>query len=95
MAFDAMGRTAEGLEILRRNLALGREHGYLRSFVDEGAPMLALLRRLSRSQPVDDTAYVRQLIALLRESQAMDRLSRPLDARRSTASSQYRSALFC
>lgn len=68
MACDAVGRTTEGLEILRRNMSLGRENGYLRSFVDEGAPMLALLRRLSRSRPVNDTACVRQLITLLRES---------------------------
>lgn len=68
MACDAVGRTAEGLEILRRNLALGRENGYLRSFVDEGAPMLALLRRLARSRPLDEGAYLRQLIYLLRES---------------------------
>ncbi|WP_104370741.1 LuxR C-terminal-related transcriptional regulator [Desulfocucumis palustris] len=68
IACDTAGRTAEGLEILRQNLALGRENGYLRSFVDEGAPMLTLLRRLTRSQPVDGEAYLRQLLDLLRES---------------------------
>lgn len=68
MACDAVGRTAEGLEILRLNLALGRENGYLRSFVDEGTPMLALLRRLARKQMADEGGYLRQLIALLRES---------------------------
>ncbi|AET69805.1 ATP-dependent transcriptional regulator [Desulfosporosinus orientis DSM 765] len=70
MAFacDAMGRTAQALEILRQNLVLGRENAYLRSFVDEGVPMLALLRRLSHSRPAEESAYVRQLISLLRGS---------------------------
>lgn len=70
MALDAAGRTAEGLEILRQNLVLGRENAYLRSFVDEGAPMMALLRRLGRSreQEEGESAYVRQLLSLLRGS---------------------------
>ena len=50
IANDAVGRTAEGLEIFRQNLALGRDNGYLRSFIDEGEPLLVLLRRLVRSR---------------------------------------------
>ncbi|MEG6521915.1 LuxR C-terminal-related transcriptional regulator [Desulfotomaculum sp. 1211_IL3151] len=67
---DAAGRTAEALEMLRRNLALGRDNGYLRSFVDEGKSLLVLLRRLSRSGKLteDEASYVGQLLALARES---------------------------
>ncbi len=70
IARDAVGRTAESLEILRRNLALGRDNGYLRSFVDEGELLLVLLRRLSRSRKLTEgeAGYVRRLLDLLRES---------------------------
>lgn len=70
IACDTAGRTAEGLEILRGNLVFGRDNGYLRSFVDEGEPLLVLLRRLSRSRKLmeDEANYVGQLLILLRES---------------------------
>jgi len=68
IACDAAGQSAEGMAILRENLARGREYKYLRCFVDEGAPMLALLKRLNRGGAGEEEAYVRELIALLRES---------------------------
>ncbi|AET67050.1 ATP-dependent transcriptional regulator [Desulfosporosinus orientis DSM 765] len=72
IACDAVGRTKQGMEILRRNLSLGRENGYLRIFVDEGAPMLSLLQRLARldgrERQKDEAVYVRSLVSLLRSS---------------------------
>ncbi len=69
IACDTAGRTAEGLELLQQNLALGRKNCYLRSFVDEGAPMLSLLRQLARRRPADEEgSYIRQISSLLRES---------------------------
>lgn len=68
IAWEAIGRTAEALDMLRRSLALGRENAYLRSFVDEGAPMLSLLRRLARNRAEQESDFIRQLISLLRAS---------------------------
>ena len=72
LAMHAVGRTHEGLELLRTSLALGRENGYLRIFLDEGAPLQALLRRL-RKLPSGERAdgeaqQVRTLSSLLRDS---------------------------
>ena len=75
MAYQAVGRTGRALDVLRQSLALGRENGYLRIFVDEGAPMLTLLRRLARpdgqERPEGEMAHIRQLVTLLRESPAI------------------------
>ncbi|KLU58996.1 HTH-type transcriptional regulator MalT [Peptococcaceae bacterium CEB3] len=76
IAYNAAGRTREALEILRRNLSLGLENNYLRIFVDEGAPMLALLKRLTlarerEQRPEGELAYAGKLLALLREGPAL------------------------
>lgn len=72
LAHDAVGRTSQAMEVLRENLTLARENGYLRTFVDEGAPMLSLLRRLARPDGLErqenEAAYVRRLVTLLRRS---------------------------
>ena len=72
LALHAVGRTQAGLELLRTSLALGRENAYLRIFVDEGAPLQALLRRLGRlpngNQPDGETEQVRMLMSLMRGS---------------------------
>ncbi len=72
LALHAVGRTQSGLELLRRSLALGRENAYLRIFVDEGAPLQALLRRLGRlpdeNRPDGEAEQVRILMSLLRVS---------------------------
>jgi LuxR family maltose regulon positive regulatory protein len=44
LALAALERTDEALAILRRVLALAEPEGYVRTFVDLGAPMAALLR---------------------------------------------------
>jgi LuxR family maltose regulon positive regulatory protein len=47
------------LEPLERALRLAEPEGYVRVFLDEGAPMVALLRELNRQQPT--WAYPRRL----------------------------------
>src|SRR5262249_25545612 len=39
-----------GLEVLQRALALAQPEGYVRVFIDEGAPMLTLLKRALQRQ---------------------------------------------
>jgi LuxR family maltose regulon positive regulatory protein len=51
LALQAQGKQDEALRTLGKTLALAEPEGYMRLFLDEGAPMLALLRQ----------AYVRQI----------------------------------
>ena len=67
MALHAVGRTQHGVELLRENLARGRENGYLRIFVDEGTPLRTLLRRLGHGRG-EEAEFVRRLSGLLRMS---------------------------
>ena len=48
LARQALGDKDGALRDLKRALALGEPEGYIRVFVDEGAPMATLLRRASR-----------------------------------------------
>lgn len=52
LALQAQGKQDEALRTLGRALALAEPEGYIRLFLDEGAPMLVLLRQ----------AYARQII---------------------------------
>jgi LuxR family maltose regulon positive regulatory protein len=45
LALQAQGRDKEALAALARALALGEPEGYVRTFIDEGAPMGRLLRQ--------------------------------------------------
>jgi len=44
---DALGRTDEAFPPLRHAVALAEQEGYVRAFVDEGAPMVRLLRGIA------------------------------------------------
>lgn len=72
LAYHAVGRTKAGLQILEQNLRRGRKYGYFRLFVDEGAPLLALLKRFSlpayRERLEDEASYLAQLATALRAS---------------------------
>jgi LuxR family transcriptional regulator, maltose regulon positive regulatory protein len=46
LAFEARGETGRALAALERSLALAEPEGYVRTFVDEGATMAALLTKL-------------------------------------------------
>ncbi len=61
VALDAHGERAEAVEVLDEALALAEPGGFIRIFVDEGAPMARLLREaLSRGVRPE---YVRRLLA--------------------------------
>jgi LuxR family maltose regulon positive regulatory protein len=59
LAVEARGQRAQSELILERALALAEPEGFVRSFVDEGAPMRAMLARVTgERQP-----YARRLLA--------------------------------
>ena len=61
VAFDAHGERAKAVEVLDEALALAEPGGFIRLFIDEGAPMDHLLRgALSRGNSPD---YLRRLVA--------------------------------
>ncbi len=45
LAFSAQGKRTEALPVLQRALTLAEPEGYIRLFVDEGEPVVALLRQ--------------------------------------------------
>ncbi len=61
LARQAGADTAAALGAIRRALALAEEDGYVRIFLDEGAPMIALLK--AALQQRISTSYVRRLLA--------------------------------
>ena len=61
LALQEQGKATAALEALERSLALAEPEGYVRLFVDEGAPMATLLRQaVSRGIA---TGYVNKLLA--------------------------------
>jgi LuxR family maltose regulon positive regulatory protein len=90
IAFDARGERARAVELLDEALTLAEPGGFIRIFVDEGAPMGRLLyEALSRGV---HPGYVRQLLAAFpvdgpdedaspRKPVAGNRLAEPLSAR--------------
>jgi len=61
VAFDALGERVRAVELLDAALAVAEPGGFIRIFVDEGAPMARLLREaLSRGVRPE---YVRRLLA--------------------------------
>jgi len=61
LAHQARGDTAAGLAPLHRAVTLAEPVGYVRIFADEGAPMAALLKALSKQATAP--RYVRRLLA--------------------------------
>ncbi len=86
LAFAAYGDDAAAVEALAEALTRGAAGGYVRLFVDEGAPMQALLGRLVASQR-SDSAAARQvpLEYLARLLRAFDSTSRPPSGRSGAA----------
>jgi len=66
LAFQVQGDSAEAVAVLGQALALAEPEGYIRLFLDEGAPMIALLRR-SQQHPLAPHAYIATLLAAARE----------------------------
>jgi LuxR family maltose regulon positive regulatory protein len=86
LALRASGQGEQALVALERALALAEPEGYVRTFVDQGAPMRPLLQKVvAHSQPTD---YASRLLATLEaESQFVRQRSErdPLTVRRPSA----------
>jgi LuxR family maltose regulon positive regulatory protein len=75
LAFQAKGESEEALKSLQRALTLAEPGGYLRTFVDKGAPMAELLRRaLSRGIA---PSYVSKLVAAFTKAEVREGASQP------------------
>ncbi len=62
LAHQACGDVEQALATLEQALTLAEPGGYVRTFVDEGAPMFELLRLLSARRSVVDTGYIGTLL---------------------------------
>ena len=72
LAWQASGETTPALESLAQAITQAMPEGYIRLFLDEGAPLLALLRRL-REQPgvrADVAGYCTKLLVMAGEESA-------------------------
>ena len=70
LALEAQGNRTGALTTLERALLLAEPEGYIRLFVDEGAPMLALLRQAQARSTVP--GYVTMLLSAFGEQHAPD-----------------------
>jgi len=70
LALESQADQPSALSTLERALVLAAPEGYLRLFVDEGEPMLALLRQAYTRGIVSD--YVATLLVAFGEQQALD-----------------------
>jgi LuxR family maltose regulon positive regulatory protein len=61
LALQAMGDTAQAMTTLERALTLAEPEGFIRIFVDEGAPMARLLEQLHRRGVAVD--YITEILA--------------------------------
>jgi LuxR family maltose regulon positive regulatory protein len=75
LAFHAQGRTSLALVPLERALAQAESEGRVRLFVDEGAPMLAILRAAAGAGMHPD--FVRRLSQVLRATDGAGAPDRP------------------
>jgi LuxR family maltose regulon positive regulatory protein len=70
LALDALGERTKALPTLEQALVLASPEGYIRLFVDEGAPMLALLREIHARSRV--AGYVATLLSAFGEQHVSD-----------------------
>ena len=73
LALEACGDRTGALSTLEQALVLAEPEGYIRLFVDEGAPMLALLRQAQAHSTVP--GYIATLLAAFGEAVPADRSS--------------------
>jgi LuxR family maltose regulon positive regulatory protein len=76
LALHAQGDVPGARASLRRALALAEPEGYVRMFVDEGAPMATMLRAMTTQ--ADAPAYARRLLDALELPQGTTRVSQGL-----------------
>ena len=86
LALDARGELMEALSALERALNLAEPEGYVRTFVDAGAPLAALLRTELRGLRTESLlrGYIEQLLNAFDQSRAPDRQSSVLSPQSST-----------
>jgi LuxR family maltose regulon positive regulatory protein len=79
LAFQAGGAISQALIVLEQALELGQPEGYIRTFVDAGAPMLALLHaaQVQRIAP----SYVEMLISAFARTEGRGLRAEATDAR--------------
>ncbi len=76
LALEAQGDRTNALSTLERALVLAAPEGYIRLFVDEGSPMLALLRQAHARSSVP--GYVATLLSVFGEQQTWRGQAPPL-----------------
>lgn len=76
LALEAQGQTALAIGPLERALVQAEPEGYVRLFIDEGPPMLRLLRAAAGGSIRPD--YVRRLSQALRQTEGTDQIERPI-----------------
>ncbi|GIK39986.1 MAG: LuxR family transcriptional regulator [Chloroflexota bacterium] len=85
LTFQAQNKREPALAALKRALVLGEPEGYTRTFVNEGAPMAALLLKLREGQQRehgDDLPSLNYLNSLLAALGAAERVADPKSALR-------------
>ncbi len=70
IALQAQGKEPSSEQALLTALAIAEPQGYARTFLDEGAPVIALLERLRAIEPpVPSSKYVERLLGLAQRSE--------------------------
>jgi LuxR family maltose regulon positive regulatory protein len=79
LAHEAQGNNSLALAPLERALTLAEPEGYVRIFVDEGAPMEALLKTMkAEGETLRVKEYVRKLLAAFEKPKNVQPAARPL-----------------
>jgi LuxR family maltose regulon positive regulatory protein len=78
MALHAQNRVTRALTVLEKALSLAEPEGYVRVFVDEGPPMVALLRQAASRSIVP--GYTNRLLAVLGEEPRGTAKGKPIPA---------------
>ena len=76
LALHGLGRESEALEVIERCLAYAEPEGYVRIFVDQGAPMLKLLQLAARRGI--HTEYVHRLLPAFQTPQTAQQPAMPM-----------------
>jgi len=72
LAFEVQGNRRDALSTLEHAIGLAAPEGYVRVFVDEGAPLAALLRQVAdRASPM--AGYAAKLLAAFPQAQSAER----------------------
>jgi LuxR family maltose regulon positive regulatory protein len=67
LAHQRLQEEAQALDVLSEAVRLGEPEGYIRSFVDEGPPMAALLYQLRKQNRKGPAPYLDQLLAAFQQ----------------------------